>query len=239
MLKIFLAAACLLLPLSAHARCDREDFVLAIDIGHSVRDPGAISSRGVAEYYYNKVLAARLLSTARRIGYRRAFIVNPDDQVLTLTQRAWVAKKSDADLLLSIHHDSMEARHLSQWRFHGVSMRYGDQYRGHSVFYSEKNPDAEESRRFAVLLGDEMRRLGLTPTQHHDGVGQRRLVDRDYGIYRYDPLILLKSARMPAVLFEAGVILNRDEELDLASAEYQEQQAGAILRAVERYCAQE
>src|SRR5690349_15865388 len=182
----------------AGANCDRQDFVLAIDIGHSISDPGAISARGVPEYQYNKNLAHRLLLAATAAGYDKAFLINPGDQVLGLQQRARIAKKNDADLLLSIHHDSMRPSLLKRWQFQGVSLRYGDQYHGHSIFYSQRNDESDDSRRFADLIGKEMRERSLTPTLHHDGVGKRHLVNRQLGIYRYDPLILLYSASMPA-----------------------------------------
>lgn len=222
----------------ARAECDRPDFVLAIDIGHSVRDPGATSARGVPEYQFNKRLAGRLLSAARKRGYDESFIVNDDDARLQLRERTSLAEAMDADLLLSIHHDSMPAKYLSRWHYQGVSLRYGDQFRGHSIFYSERNDEAEESRAFADLIGRELRARKLVPTPHHDGYRSRRLVDRELGIYRFDPLILLHSADIPAVLFEAGVILNRDEEQLLNDSKHQDLLIDGILDAVGRYCAE-
>jgi hypothetical protein len=40
----------------------------------------------------------------------------------------------------------------------------------------------------------------------------RELVNPELGIYRFDDLIVLKSAAMPAALLECGVIVNRSEE---------------------------
>ena len=222
---------------AAHAACDRQDFVLAIDVGHSIRDPGAISARGVPEYSYNKNLAHRLVNAATAAGFDKAFLINPADQVLGLQERARIARKKGADLLLSIHHDSMRASLLKRWHFQGAALRYGDQYHGHSIFYSERNDDPDDSREFAILIGEKMRERGLTPTLHHDGVGKRHLVNRTLGIYRYDPLILLHSASMPAVLFEAGIILNRDEELALRQGAYQDKLIEGLISAVDDYCA--
>jgi N-acetylmuramoyl-L-alanine amidase len=227
----------LLTAMPVSAGCDREDFVLAIDIGHSVRDPGATSARGVPEYLFNKNLAGRLLAAADKKGFEEAFIVNDADAVLKLKERTEAADDEDADLLISIHHDSMPAKYLSRWTHQGVSLRYGDQFRGHSIFYSEENDEPELSREFADLLGAEMRKRKLTPTLHHDGYRGRRLVDKELGIYRFNPLIVLYTADMPAVLFEAGVILNREEELLLAGTKHQDVLIDGILAAVDRFCA--
>jgi len=51
------------------------------------------------------------------------------------------------------------------------------------------------------------------------GHRQRQLLDAQAGVYRYDQLIVLKETRMPAVLLEAGSIVNRTEELLLATPE--------------------
>lgn len=240
-MRLTAAIAALLGALAAlpvQAKCDREDFVLAIDIGHSSQKPGAISAHGIPEYLFNKRLANRLLEAAQADGFGNAFIIHNDDgRAPTLTRRSAIAKRRHADLLLSIHHDSALARLLDTWQYNGVSLRYGDQFSGHSIFYSERNRKAQESRAFAEILGAELRDRKLKPALHHDGVGQRHLVDRDLGVYHYDPLILLHTAKMPAVLFEAGVILNRQDEVQLAGTKHQDIEIDAILRSVERFCA--
>jgi hypothetical protein len=48
---------------------------------------------------------------------------------------------------------------------------------------------------------------------------RHELIDAEAGVYRYDHLIVLHSTVMPAVLLEAGSIVNRQEELELATPE--------------------
>jgi hypothetical protein len=69
------------------------------------------------------------------------------------------------------------------------------------------------------------------------GHRQRLLVDVKTGVYRYDQLIVLKNTQMPAVLLEAGSIINRDEELLMGSPERQSAVSAAVLDAVESFCA--
>jgi N-acetylmuramoyl-L-alanine amidase len=68
---------------------------------------------------------------------------------------------------------------------------------------------------------------------------RHELLDNDAGVYRYDQLIVLMRTQMPAVLLEAGSISNRDEELQMASAERQDMVIGAVTAAVKEYCGRE
>jgi N-acetylmuramoyl-L-alanine amidase len=81
---------------------------------------------------------------------------------------------------------------------------------------------------------------GLKYTPHYTdpimGNRQRRLVDARAGVYRYDQLIVLRNTAMPAVLLEAGSIINRDEELRVGSAEHQALTSAAVADAVTAFC---
>jgi hypothetical protein len=68
------------------------------------------------------------------------------------------------------------------------------------------------------------------------GHRRRELVDAKAGVYRYDQLIVLRATHMPAVLLEAGSIVNRQEELQLASPERRTLTSAAIVAAVEDFC---
>jgi N-acetylmuramoyl-L-alanine amidase len=83
---------------------------------------------------------------------------------------------------------------------------------------------------------------GLAYTRHHleDVAGERReLLDPDAGVYRDDNLIVLTYTKMPAVMLEAGIIVNRAEELLLGTTEHRGRIAHATLAAVNRFCATE
>ena len=94
--------------------------------------------------------------------------------------------------------------------------------------------------RFAKLVGNEMASQELVFARQYDqwfmGKYQRELLDHDAGVYRYDQLIVLKSTRMPAVLLESGSIINREEEVKMASQEHKDKVATAVLGAVAEYC---
>lgn len=214
------------------------DMKIAIDIGHSPGKAGATSSRGVPEYLFNKTVAVGLLQYLKQRGFPRAFIINPAGKDITLGERARAANAAGADVLLSIHHDSVQPEHLSTWQYNGSEQLYCDKYRGFSLFYSEQNGEPKSSLALARLLGDALRRGGLTPTLHHVpyfNKPNKRLVDSQRGIYRYDHLVVLKHTDMPAVLLECGVIVNRTEEQLLCTRQYQHRIITAVGEALRAF----
>ena len=69
------------------------------------------------------------------------------------------------------------------------------------------------------------------------GNRRRQLLDADAGVYRFDELVVLRMTRMPALLMEAGSIVNRQEELELGTPERRAATSAAVVTAVEQFCA--
>jgi len=218
--------------------CARE-FCLAIDIGHTPRSPGATSARGVPEYLFNKNIATRLYKKLKQDErFKGSFLINESGDNISLATRAAIAQRRGADLLLSIHHDSVYPEDLSYWLHQEKIMPYCDKFTGYSIFYSEKNGRPVDSLRFAIILGSAMLRAGFCPTLHHvkhfTG-GDKDLMDKTRGIYKYNQLIVLKNSTMPAVLFECGIIKNRTAEVQLAHPKYQAKLVDALFQAIKKY----
>ena len=215
------------------------EFRLAIDIGHTPKSPGATSARGVPEYLFNKNIATRLYKKLKQDKrFKGSFLINESGDNISLATRAAIAQRRGADLLLAIHHDSVYPEDLSYWLHQGKTLPYCDKFAGYSIFYSEKNGRPLDSLRFAIVLGTAMRRAGFCPTLHHvkhfTG-GDKDLMDKTRGIYKYNQLIVLKNSTMPAVLFECGIIKNRQEELQLSHPKYQARLVEALFQAIQKY----
>jgi hypothetical protein len=116
-----------------------------------------------------------------------------------------------------------------------------DRFNGYAIFVSNDNVDSTGSLAFGRSLGQELQKHGLRYTPHYTlplmGRYRHELIDAEAGVYRYDHLIVLHSTRMPAVLLEAGSIINRQEELELATPERRSTIAQAVTAAVEEFCA--
>jgi len=227
------------LGVSLSNECWAGDFKVAIDIGHTRNSPGAISARGVPEYLFNKnigtLLYKNLLKDKR---YKDSFIINETGDDISLLARAAIANSQGAALFVSIHHDSVEPKDLSYWIYKGIFFPHCDKFTGYSIFYSEGNANPLNSLIFAVMLGSVMLHNGFCPTLHHAEKftgGDKDLIDRTRGIYKYNNLVVLKNTKMPAVLFECGIIKNKYEELQLSNSEYQHKMVDTMLVAIKKY----
>jgi len=224
------------------ATCNRHNFRLILDVGHTAEVPGATSARGAHEYDFNLRLAQAIKQKLVDDGFgRTALLVTAGPARLGLIKRVSLANSAPADLFLSIHHDSVPDSFLETWEYDGKESHFSDRFKGHSIFVSYDNPNHRTGLLFGRLLGLQLKERGLVYTPHYTqpfmGRRQRVLVDAQAGVYRYDQLIVLRMTRMPAVLLEAGSIINRDEELAMASPERQALIAEAVSDAVVLFCA--
>jgi N-acetylmuramoyl-L-alanine amidase len=227
---------------AAAPQCDAAAFRVIVDVGHTPESPGAISARGVDEYDFNFKLAKVIESKLRDAGFARTHLLLATGQAIpSLVRRVGQANTMSADLLVSIHHDSVPEVFKTAWEFGGKKLSYSDKFKGHSIFVSADNADYQGSVAFAKLLGARLKAHGLIYTPHYKetfmGARRRLLVDADGGVYRYDQLLILRTARMPSVLLEAGSIINRDEEELMGKPEHQLTIASAVTEAVDGFCA--
>jgi N-acetylmuramoyl-L-alanine amidase len=186
---------------------------IAVDVGHFLEKPGVISARGVTEFEYNLQLALEVADSLRRAGHR-TLLIGDDGLAENLGSRA--PRAAGMDLFISIHHDSVQPRFLVSWEIEGETLLYSDHYSGFSLFVSRLNAHTEASVKCASAIGMELRGAGFAPSRYHADpiVGENRpFADEANGVHYFDNLAVLKTAHIPALLFEAGVIVNREEEL--------------------------
>ena len=172
-----------------------------------------ISARGVTEFQYNLQLAQEVEAALRRAGHT-TLLIGEDGMAADLGSRAPRAK--GMNLFISIHHDSVQPRFLSTWEYEGEARNYSDRFSGYSLFVSRLHPDPGKSLKCASAIGAALRQAGFTASRYHADpiLGESRpFADEENGVHYFDNLAVLKTARVPALLFEAGVIVNRDEEL--------------------------
>lgn len=207
---------------------------LAIDAGHSWAHSGAASATGESEFVFNAALARTVGDFLSSHG-NSIIQIGHEGDMDNLKKRTAIANQAAAAFFLSIHHDSVQPRYLKPWQWKGETKQYTDYASGFSLFVSRKNPHREASLQCAAAIGAALREKGLQPSPHHAEpiAGENReWADKENGVYYFDDLIVLKTAAMPAVLLEAGVIVNKEEEQTVQKPEMRSTIAAAIEKGL-------
>ncbi|MGR9086218.1 MAG: N-acetylmuramoyl-L-alanine amidase [Gammaproteobacteria bacterium] len=193
-------------------------FDIALDIGHFTDQPGVTSASGIAEFELNRLLAHEVAGSLNRMNFSHRFI-GDDGSMNILIERT--AAALEARLFLSLHHDSV----LPEW------MPHAGEFSGYSLFVSRKNLKAEESLACARIIGKKLLLAGYRPSKYHATPvpGENRpFADERLGVHYFDDLVVLKTAQQPAVLIEAGVVVNPRDEKKVTGREARMRLAGAI-----------
>ena len=162
-------------------------------------------------------------------------MINADGTMNSLPARPRAA--AGAALFVAVHHDSMQARLLSTWTYEGAEYKYGDRFEGFSLFVSRENAGWKKGLACASAIGAALIKAGFKPSLYHADpkVGENRaFADKRNGVHYFDRLAVLRNANMPALLFEAGVIVNREEEKRMADPDVRKRIAAAVSDGIER-----
>ncbi|HUN70603.1 MAG TPA: N-acetylmuramoyl-L-alanine amidase [Burkholderiales bacterium] len=195
---------------------------IAVDVGHYAAEPGVISASGKAEFEYNLALALDVKAELEKLQLQARLIGERGDHAV-LGRRTREAR--GAALFVSIHHDSVKQRLLPQ----------ADRFAGFSLFISRLNPFPRKSLACASTIGARMRESGFVPSRYHADpvIGESRpFADEANGVHYYDNLAVARSAPMPSVLVEAGVIVNREEDRRMLDPEVRRRIASAVAAGV-------
>ena len=207
---------------------------VAVDVGHFIEEPGATSAHGRPELDFNRDLAVAIEAALQARGFK-TILIGYDGFMSQLTRRT--AAAAGADFFLSVHHDSVQPYLVETWEYDSVERWFSDLHSGFSLFISRKNHALGRSLACASAIGASMRGTGFSPSLYHAEAipGENKpFADKANGVHYYDNLIVLKTARTPAVLLEAGVILNREEDLKMQSEETRTRVAAAVAQGLSR-----
>jgi N-acetylmuramoyl-L-alanine amidase len=206
-----------------------------LDPGHTPKLGGATSVRGIKEVVYNDHLVSILADTLSAHDMRVLLTRRPGQEV-SLADRVAVARGSQAQCFIALHHDSAQPKYLERIDSGGADVfSTRKPIRGYSVFVSTKNGQYQKSLALAQGIGRSLSGLGRKPTLHHAEPIQgenRPLIDSTLGIYRFDDLVVLAKNPLPAVLIEFGVLVDRTDEEYVSDSVNQARFAQAVYKAL-------
>lgn len=225
------------------AKPDR--FRIVIDPGHGGIDTGAKGPSGTLEKTITLAFALELKKKLEDERDYDVFLTRDRDLFLRLDERVRIARQQDADLLISIHADSIRLK----------------DFRGATVYtVADKASDAEAAAKaIRENLADEI--AGIVVEQEHEGVADiladliRRETQR-FSIrfarslvgelsssiqmiptnpHRFAGFRVLRAPDVPSVLLELGYLSNQQDEALLRDAEWRDRAAGSIIGAIDLF----
>ncbi len=213
---------------------------VVLDPGHGGTDPGAIGPTGVKEKEVTLDIANRAAAVLTKHGIS-VVLTREDDHFVALEERTARANAASADLFVSIHcnaadrhdkrgietyvldtsNDIVAARVASR---ENATSQAATQELGVILASMRLADQATHSTHLAELMQKAaVASLRAKYTQVHDG-----------GVHNAGFYVLV-GARMPAALFETSYISNPVEEQALATEEYRQRLADAVVNAIEAY----
>jgi len=212
--------------------------MIVLDAGHGGHDPGA-SHHGLREKDLNLDIVRRLRSALQAQGLS-VTMTRDSDEFISLSRRPAVATRVNADLFISVHVNANNSRHIS-----GIEVYYPRESqvnaqgslppRVHSSEVVTANPTIRQIL-WDLLLSrsrNDSRRLAM----HICRAMRSKLRVRCRGVHGAR-FVVLREARMPAVLVEVGYVSNPEEAQRLGNPSYRQAAAEGIAQGIIAYVRQ-
>ncbi|CAX54254.1 N-acetylmuramoyl-L-alanine amidase [Erwinia pyrifoliae Ep1/96] len=231
------------------ARSSNDTVIVAIDAGHGGQDPGAIGGGGLKEKNVTIAIAHKLKALLNADPMFKGVMTRDGDYFISVMGRSDVARKQNANLLVSIHADAAPARSASGASVWVLSNRRAN---------SEMAGWLEQHEKQSELLGGAGDLLANSQTDpylsqavldlqfgHSQRVGYDVAIkviaqlQRVGALHKRKPehasLGVLRSPDIPSLLVETGFISNPSEERLLGSSAYQQKIAESIYKGLRNY----
>lgn len=215
---------------------------IVIDAGHGGKDPGTVGFTGVREKDINLDIARRLATLLKNEGVE-VVMTRSTDKFIPLPRRVDIANNSRAELFVSIHSNANRVRSLNGFEVYYVAPSVDDSNRAmlaaksaglnlDSSYFASHSLDLKATLWDMLYTLDRAESIELSRSIC-------RIVDngldcRVIGI-KGARFYVLKGARMPAVLIEAGFLSNPGEERKLKNGFYRQKIAEGILQGIRDY----
>jgi N-acetylmuramoyl-L-alanine amidase len=223
--------------------------IIAIDAGHGGQDPGAIGPSGTKEKNVTISIARKLRTLLNNDPVFKGVLTRDGDYFISVMGRSDVARKQNANFLVSIHADAAPNRDatgasvwvLSNRRANSEMAGWLEQHEKQSELLggagdvlANSQSDPYLSQAVLDLQFGHSQRVGYDVAV--DVLGQLQRVGN---IHKRRPehasLGVLRSPDIPSILVETGFISNGGEERLLGSNDYQQQIAEAIYNGLRNY----
>ncbi len=230
-------------------RLINEAIIVAIDAGHGGQDPGASGAGGLKEKNVTIAIAHKLKMLLNADPMFKGVMTRDGDYFISVMGRSDVARKQNANLLVSIHADAAPNRSasgasvwvLSNRRANSEMAGWLEQHEkqsellgGAGDLLANSQADPYLSQAVLDLQFGHSQRVGydvavkvIAQLQRVGSLHKRRPEHASLGV--------LRSPDIPSLLVETGFISNPSEERLLGSSAYQQKIAESIYKGLRNY----
>lgn len=226
---------------------NRRDIVIAIDAGHGGEDPGASGPGRLREKKVVLAIAKELnYLLKQRKGYQPVMIRN-GDYFVGLQKRRGLARKAQADLMVSIHADAFKNSKAYGSSVYALSRKGASSAMAGVLAEDANNSDlvggvslGDKDDVLAGVLADLSMAASLDASIQigTDVVSEMGKISRLHSRkVEQANFSVLRSPDVPSILVETGFISNPGEAKKLSTKNYQRKMARAIYNGITRHFA--
>jgi N-acetylmuramoyl-L-alanine amidase len=216
-------------------------FTVVIDPGHGGIDGGAESAGGTIEKTITLAFGLELKAALLASGRYDVHMTRENDQFLRLDERVAIARQHGADLLISIHADTIRLKNVRGATVYTVSDKASDA-EAEALAARENLSDQlagiemeEENREVADILVDLIRREthSFSIRFARSLVGKlSNEIEMINNPHRSAGFRVLRAPDVPSVLLELGYLSNEKDEKSLRDSIWRGKAVSSIVDAV-------
>jgi len=222
----------------------KRGLVIAVDAGHGGEDPGAIGRSGLQEKDVTLRVARALAAKINAQPNMTAVLIRDGDYFVPLKKRVALVRRAHADLMISVHADSVRNREVKGGSVYTLAERGVTADKVAAALAAKENAadaiggvmpnDEVEDPLVRNILGDMAKRDSLNTSQ----MLAESILQQMHGVgpVKYDApkrarFVVLGALEIPSVLVELDYISNPHQERLLKNSRHQEKLADALFSA--------
>lgn len=217
---------------------------IVIDPGHGGIDGGAEGKKAGAEKNITLNFALKLKHELEKIKILRVLLTREADTFVSLSERVGIAQRNQANLMISLHADSLKQKQIRGATIYTLSKEGSDDLAEYlankenrsdlvaGLALPEENTEVtdiliELTRRETKSFSLQMARSLVTQLK-----GRIKLIKNPLRAANFH---VLRAPEVPSVLIELGYLSNSTDERQLSSDEWQQSAAVHIKSAIMNY----
>lgn len=220
-------------------------FVIAVDAGHGGIDAGATgATTKAAEKDITLAFAQAFTERLNREEGIEAFLVRDKDEFLSLSERVTIARQRQANMLISVHADTLRQSNIRGATVYTISDKASDRMAEELAARENLSDEVagvsmpQEPAEVTDILLDLTRRetqafsIAAANAVVKSFEGQVTLINNPH---RYAGFQVLRAHDVPSILLELGFLSNKEDEALLLDPAWRGKIADLLTQAVQRY----